>query len=109
MDEQEWICQECRKTGSYSEIRTPIDKGVDCCPDCGDKVKCILCDICKDVKLVCESHQDKPWDELISGGCECGPGMPCICVSRQTSEEPKINSMTNPKNLPEIPGDRKRA
>jgi len=37
-----------------------------------------MCEICKGVLWVCESHPDKPWDDS-ANGCECGPGMPCIC------------------------------
>ena len=38
-----------------------------------------MCDICKGLLWVCESHPLAPWDDSMDGGCECGPGMPCIC------------------------------
>lgn len=28
MAEQEWKCPECERTGSYQEIRIPIDRGL---------------------------------------------------------------------------------
>lgn len=37
------------------------------------------CEICKGVLWVCESHPDSPCDDSEDGGCECGPGMPCVC------------------------------
>ena len=38
---EEWECPECRQTGSYSDIRKPLDLGVDNCPNCGEEVKCL--------------------------------------------------------------------
>ena len=41
MDKYEWECPECDdRKGNYIDIRTPIDRGVDCCPDCGTPVVC---------------------------------------------------------------------
>lgn len=37
----EWKCHECGQEGKYFEIRTPIELGVDCCPDCRTPVDCI--------------------------------------------------------------------
>jgi len=39
--EIEWVCPECNDKGTYQEIRTPLDKGVDSCPECGTEVKAI--------------------------------------------------------------------
>ena len=80
MDKREWKCPECNQVGRYLDIRKPIDKGVDCCLDCGAEVKCIECDVCLDTFLVCENHEDKVWNEEY-GGCECGAGMPCKCAN----------------------------
>jgi len=41
-DNAEWVCPECNDKGTYQEIRTPIDRGVDSCPECGTEVKPIL-------------------------------------------------------------------
>jgi hypothetical protein len=35
------------------------------------------CATCKGVGWVCENHPDRPWSKKVSGGCECGAGMPC--------------------------------
>jgi hypothetical protein len=37
------------------------------------------CNICQGIGWVCENHTDKPWDETIDGGCQCGAGQPCEC------------------------------
>lgn len=37
------------------------------------------CSICHGVGIVCESHPFSPWDDSIDEGCECSPGMPCLC------------------------------
>lgn len=39
MSEEEWKCPECGQTGSYLELRTPIDRGVDSCPNCSIEVE----------------------------------------------------------------------
>lgn len=39
----------------------------------------MTCEICHGLLWVCEQHPDSPWDDSIDGGCECGPGMPCVC------------------------------
>jgi len=41
-----------------------------------------MCNICKDILWVCETHPYKPCDidGEIEGRCECGaPGIPCEC------------------------------
>lgn len=38
----EWYCPECKEEGFYKDIRTPLDKGVDCCSNCGSEVESIL-------------------------------------------------------------------
>lgn len=35
------------------------------------------CGVCQGYGWVCEAHPDKPWDETLPGGCECGAGEPC--------------------------------
>lgn len=38
------------------------------------------CSNCSGKLWVCENHGDRPWDEKLPNGCECGAGMPCgIC------------------------------
>lgn len=37
----EWVCPECNDKGTYKEIRTPADRGVDSCPECGSEVKAL--------------------------------------------------------------------
>jgi hypothetical protein len=41
IDKYEWECPECDRNGDYADIRFPIDRGVDCCPDCGTPVVCV--------------------------------------------------------------------
>lgn len=49
--------------------------------------KLIKCENCQGLRWVCENHKDQPWDELLSGGCECGAGEPCnICNYSPTRE-----------------------
>lgn len=38
-DGAEWVCPECNDKGTYLAIRTPLDRGVDSCPECGTEVK----------------------------------------------------------------------
>jgi len=38
-----------------------------------------MCNICKGLLWVCESHPGKPWDKSEENGCECSAGMPCAC------------------------------
>ena len=37
------------------------------------------CPICRGYGLVCESHPFSPWSTDLPEGCECSPGMACIC------------------------------
>lgn len=34
----EWVCLECNDKGMYQEIRAPLDRGVDLCPECNTEV-----------------------------------------------------------------------
>ena len=38
-----------------------------------------MCEICKGLLWVCESHPLSVWDDSEETGCECGPGAPCAC------------------------------
>lgn len=47
-----------------------------------------ICDNCNDEFWVCESHQDKSWNEK---GCMCDAGMPCpICNPSNEFSPPKM-------------------
>lgn len=37
------------------------------------------CSICHDYGWVCESHLFSPWNTDLPEGCECSPGMACVC------------------------------
>jgi len=49
------------------------------------------CKLCLGVGWVCENHHHRAWtDEL---GCQCGAGMPCVCVRTDGLEEPDVSQV----------------
>lgn len=46
------------------------------------------CSNCKGMGWVCENHNDRPWDESMAGGCECGAGEPCKVCNPCDRENP---------------------
>lgn len=42
------------------------------------------CPYCKGEGWVCENHRKRPWNEGVSGGCECGAGAPCKLCNQGT-------------------------
>jgi hypothetical protein len=44
--------------------------------------------VCDGTGHVCENHPERPWGEMVSGGCSCGAGMACPIIDNdEVSDE----------------------
>ena len=42
-----------------------------------------VCRNCAGEEWVCENHEDRPWNDRVAFGCECGAGAPCPVCNKE--------------------------
>ena len=48
----------------------------------------VVCRNCAGEEWVCENHEDRPWNDKLAIGCECGAGAPCPVCNRDMACAP---------------------